>query len=110
MDRDLDSARSVLSCGNSKINAFPANQPVADFFCVSCKEEYEFKSQKNKFGSRIAGNTACDLSPDSLWLGSSTTTSANAATRRGLMHGHACATTIVRVAARDICRHSRATT
>jgi type II restriction enzyme len=51
------------NCGHSKINAFPANQPVADFFCASCKEEYELKSQKNKFGSKItdgAFRTMCE--------------------------------------------------
>jgi type II restriction enzyme len=41
------------SCGNSKITQFSANKPVADFFCPSCSEEYELKSQKNKFGSKI---------------------------------------------------------
>jgi type II restriction enzyme len=41
------------NCGNTKINQFAANRPVADFFCLSCSEEYELKSQKTKFGIKI---------------------------------------------------------
>lgn len=32
-------------CGNTYINHFENNKPVADFFCPSCKEEYELKSK-----------------------------------------------------------------
>jgi len=51
------------NCGHPKINPFPANQPVADFFCANCKEEYELKSQKTKFGNRVtdgAFRTMCE--------------------------------------------------
>jgi hypothetical protein len=51
------------SCGNSKIDAFPANRPVADFICSSCNEEYELKSQKSKFSNRVvdgAFRTMCE--------------------------------------------------
>lgn len=41
------------NCGNPKINQFSANLPVADFFCPSCSEQFELKSQKGKFGSKI---------------------------------------------------------
>src|SRR4029077_18539110 len=41
------------NCGASKINPFPNNSPVADFHCVACKEEYELKSQKTTFGSKV---------------------------------------------------------
>ena len=41
------------SCGDSAIRQFPANRPVADFYCTSCSEEYELKSQKNRFGAKI---------------------------------------------------------
>jgi type II restriction enzyme len=41
------------SCGNRNITQYEANRPVADFFCKGCKEEYELKSQKNKFGGKI---------------------------------------------------------
>jgi type II restriction enzyme len=41
------------SCGNAKLDKFPNNRPAADFHCTTCKEEYELKSQKNKFGVRV---------------------------------------------------------
>jgi type II restriction enzyme len=51
------------SCGTTKINPFPNNSPLADFFCASCKEEFELKSQKNAFGAKVldgAFRTKCD--------------------------------------------------
>src|SRR3954466_13832726 len=51
------------NCGGAKITAFPNNSPVADFFCVSCSEEYELKSQKSKFGNKVldgAFQAKCD--------------------------------------------------
>src|SRR5215510_247978 len=51
------------SCGSSKIDPFPNNSPVADFFCESCKEEYELKSQKGGFGRKVldgAFRTKCE--------------------------------------------------
>src|SRR5580658_8223012 len=51
------------NCGASKINPFPNNSPVADFHCVACKEEYELKSQKNRFGNKVldgAFKTKCE--------------------------------------------------
>jgi len=41
------------SCGNSNLQNFPNNQPVADFFCKSCDEQFELKSTKSKFGKKI---------------------------------------------------------
>jgi type II restriction enzyme len=41
------------SCGQQNIDQFPSNRPVADFFCGTCKEEYELNSQKNKFGRKV---------------------------------------------------------
>jgi len=41
------------NCGAAKINPFPNNSPVADFYCVTCKEEYELKSQKSRFGTKV---------------------------------------------------------
>ena len=41
------------NCGNQKISPFPNNSPVADFFCNFCREEYELKSQKNRFGEKV---------------------------------------------------------
>lgn len=42
------------NCGNSKLNQFPANLPVADFFCANCQDQYELKSQKKAFGQKLA--------------------------------------------------------
>ena len=33
-------------CGNVRISSFPNNSPLADFFCSTCNEEFELKSQK----------------------------------------------------------------
>jgi type II restriction enzyme len=41
-------------CGNAKMSQFPNNSPVADFLCSSCNEEFELKSQKSKFGVKVA--------------------------------------------------------
>jgi len=41
-------------CGNAKMSQFPNNSPVADFLCSSCDEEFELKSQKEKFGTKVA--------------------------------------------------------
>ncbi len=51
------------NCGSQKINQFPNNSPVADFFCALCKEEYELKSQKRIFGNKVLDGsfrTKCD--------------------------------------------------
>ena len=40
-------------CGSAKISQFPNNSPLADFFCTSCSEEFELKSQKSKFGAKV---------------------------------------------------------
>ena len=50
-------------CGNAKISSFPNNSPLADFFCISCNEEFELKSQKGKFGAKVLDgefNTKCE--------------------------------------------------
>lgn len=50
-------------CGNANISSFPNNSPLADFFCPSCSEEFELKSQKGKFGTRVvdgAFKTKCE--------------------------------------------------
>jgi type II restriction enzyme len=49
-------------CGNAKMSPFPNNSPLADFFCTSCSEEFELKSQKAKFGAKVLDgefNTKC---------------------------------------------------
>jgi type II restriction enzyme len=50
-------------CGNAKMSQFPNNSPLADFLCGSCSEEFELKSQKSKFGAKVADgayNTKCE--------------------------------------------------
>lgn len=42
------------NCGNSHLNQFPPNMPVADFFCAKCNDQFELKSQKTKFGKKLA--------------------------------------------------------
>ena len=49
----MDSNMFCPACLNSRINPFPNNMPVADFFCPKCNEQFQLKSQKNMFGKRI---------------------------------------------------------
>lgn len=41
------------NCGNSVLNSFENNRPVADFYCFSCKQEYELKSKNGNLGDKI---------------------------------------------------------
>jgi len=41
------------SCGESHLDRFANNSPVADFLCHSCKSEFELKSNIGKVGVRI---------------------------------------------------------
>lgn len=41
------------NCGNSRLNKYSNNKPVADFFCFNCEEEYELKSKRDSIGSKI---------------------------------------------------------
>jgi type II restriction enzyme len=47
-------------CGNSRLNRYGNNKPVADFFCNNCKSEYELKSKKDAFILKIV-NGAYDM-------------------------------------------------
>ena len=40
-------------CGNLNVEQFENNRPVADFFCPSCKNEYELKSKEGNLGDKI---------------------------------------------------------
>lgn len=40
-------------CGEEKLNRFESNRPVADFCCTNCYAEYELKSKKDSFASKI---------------------------------------------------------
>ncbi len=41
------------NCGRINIDKYPNNQPVADFHCLQCNEEYELKSKEDSIGSKI---------------------------------------------------------
>jgi len=41
------------NCGRADISKYANNRPVADFYCASCREDYELKSQKAKFGAKM---------------------------------------------------------
>lgn len=41
------------NCGKDKISEYPNNQPVADFFCAFCSEDFELKSKNGKLGKKI---------------------------------------------------------
>ncbi len=41
------------NCGELKIDKYEDNRPVADFFCLNCKEDYELKSKKDSMGLKI---------------------------------------------------------
>ncbi len=40
-------------CGNQYISHFKNNRPVADFFCPSCREEYELKSKGASISNKV---------------------------------------------------------
>ncbi len=41
------------NCGHTEIERYGNNRPVADFFCRSCDEDYELKSQKGVIGAKV---------------------------------------------------------
>lgn len=41
------------NCGQLNIDKYPNNQPVADFYCSNCKEDYELKSKQDGVGTKI---------------------------------------------------------
>jgi len=41
------------NCGHLDINKYPNNQPVADFYCSNCREDYELKSKQDGLGMKI---------------------------------------------------------
>jgi type II restriction enzyme len=42
-----------LNCGNAEIVQYENNKPVADFYCPSCREDYELKSKRNRLEKKI---------------------------------------------------------
>lgn len=49
----VDSYVYCPNCGHLEIDKYPNNQPVADFLCSNCREDYELKSKQDSVGSRI---------------------------------------------------------
>jgi len=41
------------NCGTPNFSKFENNSPVADFLCVKCQEEFELKSNKHDFKSKV---------------------------------------------------------
>lgn len=41
------------NCGQTPLNNYENNRPVADFYCLECREEFELKSKSGKFSSKI---------------------------------------------------------
>lgn len=49
----VDESVFCPNCGHLEIDRYPNNQPVADFFCLNCREDYELKSKQNSIGTKI---------------------------------------------------------
>ena len=41
------------SCGNQRLAKFPNNAPAADFYCETCREEFELKSSRSQFSKKV---------------------------------------------------------
>ncbi|MDD2732125.1 MAG: DpnI domain-containing protein [Candidatus Pacebacteria bacterium] len=41
------------NCGKLNIDKYPNNQPVADFYCSNCNEDFELKSKRDGIGNKI---------------------------------------------------------
>jgi type II restriction enzyme len=51
------------ACGNDEIDQYENNRPASDFHCPACREQYELKSKKGKFSSKVvdgAYKTLCE--------------------------------------------------
>ena len=43
------------NCGAARLSQFPANSPLADFFCAACSDQFEVKAKNAKsFGKSVA--------------------------------------------------------
>ncbi|MEZ5924735.1 MAG: DpnI domain-containing protein [Hyphomicrobiaceae bacterium] len=43
-----------IQCGHSRLLKFDNNEPVADFRCESCSEQFELKSKRGRLGAKVA--------------------------------------------------------
>lgn len=41
------------NCGNTSVSPYPNNQPVGDFYCQKCEQDYELKSKAGNPGKKI---------------------------------------------------------
>ena len=42
-----------VNCGHRPVVSYPNNSRIADFFCSACNENYELKSKKKSFGTKV---------------------------------------------------------
>ncbi len=49
----VDNSIFCPNCGHLDIDKYPNNQPVADFYCLKCQEEYELKSKQSAIGTKV---------------------------------------------------------
>jgi len=49
----VDNSIYCPNCGHLEIGKYPNNEPVADFLCSNCREDYELKSKQNSVGTKI---------------------------------------------------------
>jgi len=49
----VDESIFCPNCGHLNIDKYPNNQPVADFYCSHCHEDYELKSKQDTLGAKI---------------------------------------------------------
>lgn len=49
----VDNSIFCPNCGRLDIDKYPNNQPVADFYCSNCREEYELKSKQSSMGTKV---------------------------------------------------------
>lgn len=50
------------SCGAKSLTGYENNRPVADLFCQNCPEQFELKSSKKPFGSKIVDGAYSTMS------------------------------------------------
>ncbi len=41
------------SCGNEKLDQYNNNNPASDFYCLTCKSDFELKSSKNSIENKV---------------------------------------------------------
>ena len=55
------------NCGARRITQHVANQPVADFHCAECREEFELKSQRGRLKGRPPRTPSAPRIGDTRW-------------------------------------------